>query len=227
MTLFYHTRESIMIKAVLFDLDGTLADTAPDLGGALNTLLAKRGLPPKDMADIRAVASHGAAGLLALGAGISRGDEGFDEWRAAYLAEYEACFDRDTVLFPQISELLAALARKGIVWGIVTNKPAAFTDRLVSKLGFAAPPAVVVSGDTCAEAKPSVVPMLYACGQLGVAPQECLYVGDAQRDMQAGRDAGMKTVLALWGYIAAGDRTEEWPTDFAVSCPSDIEALLG
>lgn len=214
------------IRAVLFDLDGTLADTALDLGGALNTLLRARGLPEKDMADIRPVASHGSAGLLKLGTGITPDHPDFPQWKQDFLAEYERCFHRDTVLFDGIGALIAELSARGMAWGIITNKPHTFTDRLVPGLAFPVPPAVVVSGDTCAEAKPSVLPMLHACRSIGVTPEQCLYVGDAERDMQAGRNAGMTTVLARWGYIAADDDTENWPYDAAADTPADIPALL-
>ena len=125
------------IQAILFDLDGTLADTAPSLGNALNSLLQKRGLPPKPQAQIRPHASHGAAALIRLGAGITPEHPDFPQWRADYLAEYEQCFDRDTALFPEINPLLAQLATQNIAWGIITNKPQTFTNRLVPKLGFA------------------------------------------------------------------------------------------
>ena len=215
-----------MTQAVLFDLDGTLADTALDLGGALNTLLRRRGLPEKSMAEIRPVASHGAAGLLRLGAGIEKSHPEFTQWRQDYLAEYERCFDCDTVLFADINELIAALDARGIVWGIITNKPHTFTHRLVPKLGFSIMPAVVVSGDTCDEAKPSTKPMFYACDQINIAPQHCLYVGDAERDMQAGKNAGMKTVLVNWGYIADTDPVDQWPADVSVDTPIQILDLL-
>ena len=214
------------IQAILFDLDGTLADTAPSLGNALNSLLQKRGLPPKPQAQIRPHASHGAAALIRLGAGITPEHPDFPQWRADYLAEYEQCFDRDTALFPEINPLLAQLATQNIAWGIITNKPQTFTNRLVPKLGFAIPPAVVVSGDTCGESKPSVKPMLYACEQIHADPQHTVYVGDAERDMQAGRNAGMKTVLADWGYIAAEDQTETWPFDHRIASPSDLLKIL-
>ena len=181
------------IQAILFDLDGTLADTAPSLGNALNTLLQKRGLPPKPQAQIRPHASHGSTALIQLG----------PQWRADYLAEYEQCFDRDTALFPEINPLLAQLATQNIAWGIITNKPQTFTNRLVPQLGFVTPPAVVVSGDTCPEAKPSPLPMRHACAALQVQPENCIYVGDAERDIQAGLNAGMQTILATWGYHAS------------------------
>ena len=214
------------IQAVLFDLDGTLADTALDLGGALNNLLRKHGLPEKSMAEIRPVASHGASGLILLGANISKDHPQHQQWRQNYLAEYERCFDQDTILFPDINQLLRVLAERGIQWGIITNKPQTFTNRLVPKLGFSIPPAVIVSGDTCAEAKPSTLPMYHACEAINIAPQYCLYVGDAERDMQAGKAAGMQTVLAKWGYIAHDDNIHHWQADFMIEQPLDILSLL-
>ncbi|MFV2028763.1 HAD family hydrolase [Neisseria sp. S1] len=213
-------------QAVLFDLDGTLADTALDLGGALNTLLRRYGLPEKNMTEIRPVASHGARGLIFLGAGIGKDHPDYTQWRQEYLAEYERCFDCDTVLFEGINDLICVLDQAGIKWGIITNKPHTFTHRLVPKLGFAVPPAVVVSGDTCTEAKPSTKPMYYACQQIGVLPENCIYVGDAERDMQAGKDAGMRTVLVDWGYIAENDDTESWLYDYRIRQPMDLLAYL-
>lgn len=204
-----------MINAVLFDLDGTLADTALDLGGALNHLLRQRGLPEKPIADLRAHASHGSAALIEFGLGLPRNHPDFEQWRQDYLAEYEKCFTHNPVLFDGVNVLLGEIAARGMKWGIITNKPATFTDRLVPHLSFAVPPDVVVSGDTCGEAKPSVKPMLYACEQIGVQPEHCLYVGDAERDMQAGRNAKMQTVLAEWGYIAESDNIDEWLWDYS------------
>ncbi|HFC6221434.1 TPA: HAD family hydrolase [Neisseria meningitidis] len=215
-----------MIQAVLFDLDGTLADTALDLGGALNTLLARHGLPAKSMDEIRTQASHGAAGLLKLGAGITPDHPDYARWRTEYLDEYDRRYAQDTALFDGVDELIAELGRRGIQWGIITNKPMRFTDKLVPKLGFAVPPAVVVSGDTCGEPKPSVKPMLYACGQIHAVPQHTLYVGDAERDMQAGRNAGMTTVLAEWGYISDEDDTDSWQADYRIPAPIELIGRL-
>lgn len=212
----------MILKAVLFDLDGTLADTALDLGGALNTLLRQRGLPEKPLADIHPYASHGSGALVQFGAGISPDAPEFAEWRQAYLACYDQCFDQNPVLFEGVNVLIGELAARGIQWGIITNKPATFTDRLVPKLNFAVAPDVVVSGDTCGEAKPSVKPMLYACEQIGVSPEHCLYVGDAERDMQAGRHANMKTALAEWGYIAESDNIDDWLWDYSARNPLEV-----
>ena len=214
------------IQAILFDLDGTLADTAPDLGNALNALLQKRGYPPKSQAEIRPHASHGSTALIQLGAGITPEHPDFTQWRADYLAEYEQCFDRDTTLFPEINPLLAQLAAQNIQWGIITNKPQAFTNRLVPKLGFITPPAVVVSGDTCSAAKPSTIPMHHACATIQTQPENCIYVGDAERDIQAGLGAGMKTILAAWGYIAPSDTPEAWGYHASAANPMQILDIL-
>ena len=215
-----------MLQAILFDLDGTLADTALDLGGALNTLLCKHNLSERPIAEIRPYASHGSVALLKFGANITPEHPDFAQWQREYLAEYDQCFDHETVLFPEINPLLTELAKQNIMWGIVTNKPKTFTDRLVPKLGFVVPPAVVVSGDTCAESKPSALPLFYACEQIGVLPENCFYVGDAQRDIQAGHNAGMKTIFAEWGYIGADDKPETWDYDFIVHNPLQILAIL-
>lgn len=215
-----------MIQAVLFDLDGTLADTALDLGGALNTLLARHNLPTKSMDEIRTQASHGAAGLLKLGAGITPDHPDYVQWRTEYLDEYDSRYAQDTALFDGVNELIAELDKRAIKWGIITNKPMRFTDKLVPKLGFVSPPAVVVSGDTCGESKPSVKPMFHACEQIQTEPQHTVYVGDAERDIQAGRNAGIKTVLAEWGYIAPEDRTETWQPDYRIASPLDLLRLL-
>ena len=215
-----------MIQAVLFDLDGTLADTALDLGGALNTLLARHGLPEKSMDEIRNQASHGAAGLLKLGAGITPDHPDYARWRTEYLDEYDSRYAQDTTLFGGVNELIAELGKRGIKWGIITNKPMRFTDKLVPKLGFIIPPAVVVSGDTCGEPKPSVKPMLYACGQIHADPQHTLYVGDAERDIRAGRNAGMTTVLAEWGYISDEDDTTSWQADIRIPAPIGLLGTL-
>ncbi|HFC7459610.1 TPA: HAD family hydrolase [Neisseria meningitidis] len=215
-----------MIQAVLFDLDGTLADTALDLGGALNTLLARHGLPEKSMDEIRNQASHGTAGLLKLGAGITPDHPDYARWRTEYLDEYDSRYAQDTTLFGGVNELIAELGKRGIKWGIITNKPMRFTDKLVPKLGFIIPPAVVVSGDTCGEPKPSVKPMLYACGQIHADPQHTLYVGDAERDIQAGRNAGMTTVLAEWGYISDEDDTTSWQADIRIPAPIGLLGTL-
>ena len=215
-----------MIQAVLFDLDGTLADTALDLGGALNTVLRRHNLPEKSIEEIRPYASHGVAGLLKIGVGMTAEHPDFAAWRQECLEAYSLCYADKTKLFDGVNEMIAELDKRGIKWGIITNKPMRFTDKLVPKLGFIIPPAVVVSGDTCGEPKPSVKPMLYACGQIHANPQHTLYVGDAERDIQAGRNAGMTTVLAEWGYISDEDDTASWQPDYRIATPIELIGCL-
>jgi phosphoglycolate phosphatase len=211
-----------MIKAVLFDLDGTLADTARDLGAALNRLLAEEGLPPQPYAAVRPIASHGARGLVSLGFGIDREHPRFEEYRLRFLDHYEHSFADETVLFDGVNGLIQGLMDKGLTWGIITNKPMRFTDRLVPSLPFVTAPAVTVSGDTVGVPKPDPRPMRYAAERIGIAPEHCLYVGDAERDIAAGRSVGMKTVLANWGYIADSDRPAEWGADIAIDHPLQL-----
>lgn len=214
------------IQAVLFDLDGTLADTAPDLALALNNLLIKHNKPIFPLDALRPFASHGSSAFVKMGFGENLSEADFQTLRKAYLAEYELCFDQKTVLFDQIDEMLKTIYSKGLVWGIITNKPMLFTDKLVPKLGFTVPPSVVVSADTTSEPKPSTKPMFYACDKINIAPENCLYVGDAQRDIQAGRNANMKTVLVNWGYIADTDEPELWGADFTIDNPMQLIDII-
>ncbi|UTH74307.1 HAD family hydrolase [Chromobacterium sp. IIBBL 290-4] len=211
-----------MIKAVLFDLDGTLADTARDLGAALNRLLAEEGMPPQPYEAVRPMASHGARALVRLGFGEGLDAERAEALRVRFMDHYDASFTGETTLFDGVNELIAELDRRGLAWGIITNKSMRFTDRLVPWLPFVIPPAVTVSGDTVGVPKPDPKPMLYAAGLIGIAPEHCVYVGDAERDIQAGRIVGMKTVLANWGYIAAEDRPQEWGADIDIDHPLDL-----
>ncbi|MBP6116287.1 MAG: HAD family hydrolase [Neisseriaceae bacterium] len=214
------------INTVLFDLDGTLADTALDLGGALNTLLRARHLPEQPIEAVRPIAGLGSGALITLGFGIDAAHPEHEVLKQAFLNEYQHNFKRDTVLFEGVNELLTALVGKGYGWGIITNKHARFTDLLVPSLGFSERPGVVVSGDTTDEAKPSVKPMLYACHALGVAPEACVYVGDALRDIEAGRNAGMKTVLANWGYFTEAEQPEQWGADWRIDTALDLLRMV-
>lgn len=214
------------MRGVLFDLDGTLADTAPDLGWALNTLLAEHQHAPLPLTAIRPVASHGARGLIQLGFGMDRDHPDFERLRLRFLDLYDQHFAVDTVLYDGVQPLIEALAQRGLVWGIVTNKPMRFTDRLVPRLGFPVPPAAVVSGDTVGVAKPDPRPMHHAAQLAGVAAARCLYVGDAERDIQAGRASGMVTVLAGYGYIAATDTPAAWGADHNIAAPLQLVELI-
>jgi phosphoglycolate phosphatase len=211
-----------MIRTVLFDLDGTLADTAPDLAYALNTLLQEHGKPSLPYESIRPVASHGAAALIELGFGILRDEPRFAPLRERYLAIYRANLTRETRLFPGMPELLDQLIARGLNWGIVTNKPAFLTDPLIEQLGLREDAVCVVSGDTTANRKPHPQPMLHACQLAGSQPDECLYVGDAARDIEAGNAAGMQTLVALFGYIGGQDQPETWGAGGLIHSPQDI-----
>jgi phosphoglycolate phosphatase len=211
-----------MADAVFFDLDGTLADTAPDLGYALNLLREQRGLAHLPQEIIRPYASHGARGLLEIGLNLAPDSPDFDPARLEFLAFYERYLCHYTRLFPGIAELLDELDKRGIAWGIVTNKPARFTDPLMEKLGLAERAACIVSGDTCANAKPHPEPLLYAANQAGREPEKCLYVGDAERDIEAARAAGMFSLVALYGYLDESDRPHEWLADGVIDSPLGV-----
>ncbi|HQS73736.1 MAG: phosphoglycolate phosphatase [Gallionellales bacterium 35-53-114] len=208
--------------AVLFDLDGTFADTAPDLGAALNHVRGLHHLPPLPLEITRLQASHGSAGLIKLGFNVEPDSEKFPALRDALLAHYSANICAHTTLFPGMAELIETLEQRGLPWGIVTNKPQRFTLPLMQALGYAERAACLVSGDTCAHAKPHPEPMLYAARSIGVAPLNCLYLGDDRRDMEAGNAAGMRSLIALFGYIDPGADLETWQADAAIATPLDL-----
>ena len=214
------------VRAVLFDLDGTLADTAPDLGGAVNRLRARRDLPPLPIATLRPVASSGARGMLGVGFGMKPGEPGYDALRDEFLAEYEAALDVDSRLFEGVADCLAALQSRGLRWGIVTNKASRFTAPVVAGLGLAAKAAVVIAGDTTPHAKPHPAPLLEACARLGIAPADAVYVGDDLRDIQAAHAAGMPAIAAGWGYLGEAQDVLSWRADAVIATPLDLLALL-
>lgn len=211
--------------ALLLDLDGTLLDTAPDMGGALNRLRAEHGLEPLDAATIRPVVSHGAMRLVSLGFPGAAGDE-FERLRLRFLDLYAQNLAIGTRLFPGFEDVLALVEARGLPWGIVTNKPGWLTDPLLAALGLAGRAACIVSGDTLAERKPHPLPLLHAADVIGVAPGRCLYVGDAERDIQAGRAAGMVTLVAAYGYLSSEDDPGRWSPDGIVHSPVELPAWL-
>ena len=208
-----------MVDAVLFDLDGTFADTAPDLGEALNHVRSLRGLAPLPLATIRPQASHGSRGLLKLGLNMEPDSDSYDEMREAFLQHYEAHICDRTRLFPGMAALIEELEERDLPWGIVTNKPHRYTVPLMEKLGYAARAACLVSGDTCAEAKPHPAPLLHAAALIGVEPVRCLYLGDDLRDMQAANAARMIGIIAAYGYIEPGANTGAWQAAGSVQTP--------
>ncbi len=214
------------LRTVLFDLDGTLADTAPDLAYALNTVLQEQHRRALPYERIRPVASHGASALIRLGFNIEPGDINFEPLRLRLLDVYQRHLADQTTLFPGIAELLQDIERCGMNWGVITNKPARLTEPLMDKLGLARRAACIVSGDTTARRKPDPEPMLYACRKAGSAVRQCVYVGDAERDIEAGKRAGMKTLVALFGYIADGDQPHTWGADGMINAPREILAWM-
>ena len=210
-----------MIRCVLFDLDGTLADTAPDLAAALNKMRTDRGLAPLPLDPLRRMASSGARGLVGVGFGLKPGDTGYEALRVEFLANYEKALHVHTRLFDGVAELLIAIEadRK---WGVVTNKARRFTDPLSLAIGFTGRASCVVSGDTTAHAKPHPAPLLHAADVSGVAAAECIYVGDDLRDIQAGRAAGMKTLAVTWGYLGDTDPPQGWGADAVIDHPRDV-----
>jgi N-acetyl-D-muramate 6-phosphate phosphatase len=198
------------IKTVLFDLDGTLVDTALDLGHALNLQRARYGLAALADAVIRPQASHGARGLLEIGFDLHPDNPRFAPMREEFLQLYADNICRHSRPFPGILDLLDALEARGLKWGVVTNKPACFTEPLMSILDLAERAACIVSGDTCPQSKPHPAPMLAAAELCGALPAQCLYLGDAERDIQAASAACMPALVAAWGYLDAADQPHTW-----------------
>ena len=211
-------------RAILFDLDGTLADTAPDLAAAMNRVRTDRGLEPTPYEVLRPVASAGARGLIGASFDMKPGDDGYDELRVAFLDTYEAAIAVHTGLFDGIPALLAGLEERGLAWGIVTNKAARFTDLLVPKIGLGHA-SCVISGDTTPHSKPHPAPLLEAATRLGLIPAQCWYVGDDLRDVQAGRAAGMATVAAAWGYCGHAEPAT-WDADSLADTPLEVLDLI-
>jgi phosphoglycolate phosphatase len=213
------------IAAVLFDLDGTLLDSAPDLYGALQRQCAEEGVPPPPYAPVREVVSRGARAVLRC-AFAERGEPAIEALVPRYLALYrQVMAQQATRPFEGIDALLHQLESQSIRWGIVTNKPAFLTDELVRRIGWDARAAAVISGDTLAVKKPDPAPVLLACERAGVAPAQCLFVGDDRRDVMAGDAAGLYTVAVRWGYLDGGDPAD-WNADRVLDHPDQLAALL-
>lgn len=202
--------------AVIFDLDGTLLDTAPDLHRALNCVLQAHNKPLISLAEARPAASHGSTGLLTLGFGSAFNEATAIDLREAFLTAYAEDPYSGTNYFAGVEALLQQLQAKDIPYGIVTNKPTQFTHALLPHFPLLEASGVVVCGDTLEVAKPDPAPLIHAAKALGVTPQECWYVGDAERDIVAGRAAGMFTILANYGYICTTDTPHLWLADSSI-----------
>ena len=214
------------IRLVLFDLDGTLADTAPDLAAIANRQREARGLAPLPLEELRPVASHGARGLIGRALGIGPPSEEYDALKDQFYAWYDAALCVHSRLFPGMPATLEQLEQRGILWGIVTNKIRRFTDPLVDALGLTQRAACVVSGDTTPHAKPHPAPLEFAIRACGVAAAASIYVGDDRRDVEAGRAAGMRTVIAAYGYLGQAADTNSWRADHAIDSPTELLAWI-
>lgn len=214
------------LQLVLLDLDGTLADTAPDLAAAVNRMRIARRMEPLPIAELRPFVSHGARGMVGRAFNVTPDDARYNELRLEFLLEYETALCVDSVLFPGMNDTLLRLEERGIKWGIVTNKLARFTLPLVQALNLSERAACVVSGDTTKFSKPHPAPLLYALATAAVDASLTIYVGDDQRDIDAGHAAGVRTVVASYGYLGNGVPYQQWGADAVIDSPPEILRLL-
>jgi len=214
------------INTVLFDLDGTLIDTAPDMANALNILLAEEGDARLSFEHIRPVVSNGSAALVQLGFPDLQDETTIERLKKRYLEIYQDKLCIDSVLFPGMLQLIEHIENQQMRWGVVTNKPGWLTDPLMSQIGLSKRAACIISGDTTKNRKPHPEPMYLACKQADSKPENCIYIGDALRDIQAGANAGMRTVIANYGYIGDWENINDWGADYTVESPTDILPLL-
>lgn len=215
------------LRAVLFDLDGTLADTAPDMARTVNAMRAARSLPPVPLEAVRPFVSQGARGMIGAAFGVKPDHGEFAAMREEFLAIYAENLCVDTRLFPEMDELLDLLDDRGLAWGVVTNKFERLARSVIDGLGIGARTAVLVGGDTCERAKPFPDPLLHAASVLSLAPSTVLYVGDDERDVQAARAAGMPVLAAGYGYLGDGPAPSRWGADAVVDSPSGIARWAG
>jgi len=218
---------TVRCEAVLFDLDGTLIDSAPDLAGAANDLRAQHGLPPQPFEVLRPMVGAGARGMVGAAFGVKPGDAQFEALRDAFLARYAERLLKHTEVFDAMQPVLRALESARVRWGIVTNKAARFTEPIVDGLALRTRASALVCGDTTPHSKPHPAPLLEAARQLGLAATRCAYVGDDLRDVVAGHAAGMATLIASWGYLGEGPPVQEWGADAILGTPGDLLNWLG
>ncbi|AOW12984.1 phosphoglycolate phosphatase [Hydrogenophaga crassostreae] len=214
------------VRAVLFDLDGTLIDSAPDLAAAADAMRVKSGLPSLPLSEYRSHAGSGARGMLRVAFGIGPEDASFDARKRTFFDEYEACLTARTVAFAGVQSLVDRLLSAGLAWGVVTNKAERFSLPLTAAMPLFNSASAIVSGDTTPHAKPHPAPLFEAARRVGVLPGQCLYVGDDLRDIQAGQAAGMPTVAACYGYLGPDADVDSWKADAGIHSPADLLKLL-
>lgn len=215
------------VKAVLFDLDGTLLDSAPDLGFAANQLRAARGLEPLLQASYRPYVGTGARGMLRIALGITSEAPGFDLLKEEFFQAYEQCMGQHSQLFEEVPSLLQTLRSHHLAWGVVTNKSERFALPIVQNSPALAGAGAVVCGDTTAHSKPHPAPLWEAAKRLGVEPEHCIYVGDDERDMVAAHAAGMKAIAACYGYLGGVSSVDVWNPDASINSPAELTRMLG
>ncbi|MES2413162.1 MAG: phosphoglycolate phosphatase [Pseudomonadota bacterium] len=214
------------IDAILFDLDGTLIDSAPDLGAAADKMRTDRGLEPYPLEQYRHMAGAGARGMIGIAFGLGPQDSDFETMREEFFSNYEACMTQRTYAFEGVADLLEKLGGAGFKWGVVTNKSERFTLPLTAAMPLFNTAEAIVGGDTTPHAKPHPAPLLEAARRIGVAPERCVYVGDDERDIVAGRAAGMPTVAAAYGYLGAAPDAAAWKADAVIASPLALLNLL-
>ena len=214
------------VQAVLFDLDGTLIDSAPDLGAAADAMRTIRGLPSIEMSAYRPMAGAGARGMLGIAFGLTPEHPDFDTLREEFFFNYERRLTQNTLIFPGVVEMLTDLVQRGTPWGVVTNKSARFTMPLTGAMSLFATAGTIISGDTTAHAKPHPLPLLEAARRLNVAPERCVYVGDDERDIVAGLAAGMSTVAVTYGYLGQNSDTRQWGAHATINSARALLQLI-
>lgn len=214
------------IAAVLFDLDGTLIDSAPDLGAAADQMRVERGMHSLPLDVYRPMAGAGARGVLGVAFGVGVDDPSFEAMREEFFSNYERCMTQRTKAFDGVAELIAQLEQRQLLWGVVTNKSSRFTDPLTGAMSIFNGARVIVSGDTTAHPKPHPAPLLEAARRMGLTPQRCLYVGDDERDVVAGLAAGMQTVAATYGYLGSKTEIQAWGAHAEINSPLALLQLL-
>ncbi len=214
------------IEAVLFDLDGTLIDSAPDLGAAADQMRTDRGLPPLPLEHYRPMAGAGARGMIGVAFGLRPEDPGYNELREEFMANYERCMTQRTYAFDGVVELVEALLQRELAWGVVTNKIERFTLPLTGAMPLFSSARAIVAGDTTPHPKPHPAPLFEAARRLGLDPQRCLYVGDDERDIVAGLAAGMGTVAATYGYLGQKNDVSGWGAHALIHAPGELLQLI-
>jgi phosphoglycolate phosphatase len=214
------------IQAVLFDLDGTLIDSAPDLGAAVDKMRVDRGMPSLPLLHYRPMAGAGARGMIALAFGFTPEHPEYDAMKEEFFRNYEACMTKRTFAFEGVVQMIDALVAAPLPWGVVTNKSKRFAEPLTQAMPLFKTAAVVISGDTTPYAKPHPEPLFEAARRLGVEPTACVYVGDDERDIVAGHAAGMKTVAATYGYLGVQSDVQKWQAHANIQSPLELSRLL-